>query len=84
MGFNAPKNISNLILEKNWPRNDLYANDDLYEALILVYNKEMDLLMEVNKISSEVEEEHFETCLDGGMSKSNDKEKNMVLETLSP
>jgi hypothetical protein len=44
----------------------------------------MDLLMEVNKISSEVEEEHFETCLDGGMSKSNDKEKNMVLETLSP
>jgi hypothetical protein len=44
----------------------------------------MDLLMEVNKISNEVEEEHFETCLDGGMSKSNDKEKNMVLETLSP
>jgi len=64
-------------------KKQLNANDDLYEALILVY-KEMDLLMEVNKISSEVEEEHFETCLDGGMSKSNDKEKNMVLETLSP
>jgi len=40
--------------------------------------------MEVNKISSEVEEEHFKTCLDGGMTKSNDEEKNMVLETLGP
>jgi hypothetical protein len=69
LGFNAPKKINNSILEKNWPKNDLYANDDLYEALIFVYNKEMDLLMEVNKISNEVEEEHFETCLDGGMTK---------------
>jgi hypothetical protein len=29
--------------------------------------------MEVNKISNEVEEEHFKTCLDGGMTKSNDE-----------
>jgi hypothetical protein len=44
----------------------------------------MDPFMEVNKISNEVEEEHYETCLDDGMMESNDEEKNMVLKTLSP
>jgi hypothetical protein len=66
-----PKN-KQFNLFKNWPRKDLEANDDLYEVPILVYNREMDPLMEVNKISSEAEEEHLKTCLDGGMTQSND------------
>lgn len=82
LGLNAPEKISNSILEKNWRRNDSNANDDLYEAPIFVYNRQMDPPMEVNKINSEVEKEHFETCLDGEMTKSSDEEKTMVLETL--
>ncbi len=37
--------------------------------------------MEVNTISNEVEEEDYETCLDGGVMESDDEEKNIVPET---
>jgi hypothetical protein len=67
LGFNAPKKISDLILKNNWPRNDVDTKDDPHEALILVYNREMDQLVEANTISSKVKEEDCETCLDGGM-----------------
>jgi hypothetical protein len=58
----------------------LNAKDDPYEALIFGYNKEMDQLVEANIISSEVEEEDFVACPDGGMTESNDEEESMVLE----
>jgi hypothetical protein len=36
------KKISDLNLEKNWPKNDGDAKDDPYEAPILTYSREMD------------------------------------------
>jgi hypothetical protein len=40
--------------------------------------------VEAITISSKVEEEDYETCLDGEMMESNDKEENMVFETPCP
>jgi hypothetical protein len=40
--------------------------------------------MEVNTISNEVEEKDFTTCPNVEMMKSDDKEKNTVLETPCP
>jgi hypothetical protein len=76
--------INDSILKKNWPKNDANAKDDPHEALVVAYNREMDQLMEANTISSEVEEEDCETCPNGGMTKSDDEEENIVLETPCP
>jgi hypothetical protein len=42
LGFNAPKKISDSILERNWLRNYANAKDDPYEAPVFAYNIEMD------------------------------------------
>ncbi len=52
LGFQALKKISDSILEKKWSRNNLIAEDDPYEALVFVYNKEMDQVMVANITSS--------------------------------
>jgi hypothetical protein len=44
----------------------------------------MDQLVEVNTISSEMEEEDYKTCLDGGMTKLNDKEESTMPKTPCP
>jgi hypothetical protein len=40
--------------------------------------------MEVNTVSSEVEEEDYETCPNGKMTKLDDEKKNIVFETPCP
>jgi hypothetical protein len=84
LGFNAPKKISDSILEKNWPKNDSNVKDDPYESPIFTYNKEMDQLMEVNIISNKVEEENYEIYPYGRMMESDDEAKTIVLETPCP
>jgi hypothetical protein len=42
LGFQAPKNISDSILENKWPRNKSDAEDDPYETLTFAHNEEMD------------------------------------------
>jgi hypothetical protein len=71
LGFNAPKRKKS-ILKKNWRRND--ANVEVNEAIVFAYNREMDQLVEANAINSEVKEEDYKTCLDGRMTKLDDKE----------
>jgi hypothetical protein len=34
--------INDLVLEKGWPRNNIDVEDDRYETLALVHNREMD------------------------------------------
>jgi hypothetical protein len=58
-----------LILEKKLAKKNSNADDDPYEALVLAHNKEMDQLVDTNTISSKVEEEDFDTCLDSKMTK---------------
>jgi hypothetical protein len=64
--------------------NGQHTEDDLYEALVLAYSREMDQLMEANTISSKVEHDDFATFSNDRMTKSNDEEENMVLRTPSP
>ncbi len=70
LGFNAPqKKKKKSIEKKNWPRNNADAKDDPYETLILAYSKEMDQLVEVNIIRNEVDENDYDTCPNGRMTK---------------
>ncbi len=59
MGFQASGKISNWVLEKRWPRNDIDVKDDPYKTSTLAYNREMDHLMVANTINIEVEEENI-------------------------
>ncbi len=70
-------------MEKKWPKDESNAKDDPYEALVLAYNMEMDQLVEVNKITSEVEEDDFATCMDERRMESNDEKKNTMARTPS-
>jgi hypothetical protein len=84
LGFNVPQKISNSIFFKNWPKTSVDVEDDPHEAPILAYSREMNHLVEVITINSEVEEEDYETCPNGEMTKLDDEEKNIVLETPCP
>ncbi len=57
------------------------AKVDPYESPILAYNREIDPLMEVNTIGSEVDEEDSATCPNGKMMESDDEEESVVLKT---
>jgi hypothetical protein len=48
----SSQKISDSILEKKWPINDLNTKDYPYESLILTYNKVMDQLVEANTINN--------------------------------
>jgi hypothetical protein len=41
----------------------------------------MDQLVEANTNNSKVKEEDFMTCMDGGMTKSNEEEESMMPKT---
>jgi len=79
-----PQKKSDSLLEKNWPRNNVNANNDPYEAPVLPYIKEMDQLVEANTINSKVKEEDYETSPNGKMTKLDDKEESTVPKTLHP
>ncbi len=83
-GSMRPQKISDSLLEKNWPRNNVNANNDPYEAPVLPYIKEMDQLVEANTINSKVKKEDYETCPNGKMTKLDDKEESTVPKTLHP
>jgi hypothetical protein len=51
-GIPSSQKPNNSILEKKWPRNDSNVEDDPYEALVFVYNRVMDQLVEANTINS--------------------------------
>jgi len=56
----------NSILEKKWPKNNSNVEEYPYEAPVLLYNREMDQLVEINTITCEVEEDDFGACPDEG------------------
>jgi hypothetical protein len=60
------------------PKNDSNVKDDPYETTIFAYNREMNQLVEANTNNSKVKEEDFMTCMDGGMTKSNEEEESMM------
>jgi hypothetical protein len=82
--FQTSKKINDSILERKLPKNNSNIKDDPYETLVLVYNMEMDQLMEANTISNKVEEKNFTTCPIGEMTKLDDEEKSMVPKTPCP
>ncbi len=75
-----PKKINNSILEKKWPRNESYVEDNPYEAPTFTYNNEMDQLVETNTITNEVEDEDSIACADARMTKLDDEEESMMPE----
>ncbi len=78
-----PKKINNSILEKKWPRNESYVEDNPYEAPTFTYNNEMDQLVETNTITNEVEDEDSIACADARMTKLDDEEESMMPEPWS-
>ncbi len=74
-GIQSAQKISNSILEKKWPRNELDEEDDPYEALALAYNKEKDPLVKANTNTNEVEKEDSTTCTNAKMMELDDKEE---------
>jgi hypothetical protein len=79
----TPKN-KRFNLREKLAKKDTNVKDDPYETPIFTYNKEMDQLMEVNIISSKVEEDNYEIYPYGRMTESNDEEKTTMLETPCP
>lgn len=75
LGFQSSKKKTS-ILEKTWPRNDMDAKYDPYQAPTLAYIMEMDQLVVTNTINNEVEEEDI--------LESDDKEENKVPKTTYP
>jgi hypothetical protein len=58
LGFQAKRRINESILLRKWPNNVFDVENDAYETPVLVYNKELDILILVNCIIiSNVEEE---------------------------
>jgi len=80
LGFQTSKK-NDSILKRKWPRNEPDIKDDPYEAPVLACKMEMDQLTKANTISNETEEKDFTTCPNGEMTKLDDKNKKMVLET---
>jgi len=58
LGFQTSRKISDLVLEKKWPKNDINAEDDPYKTPTLAYNREMDQLMVANTINNKVGKEN--------------------------
>jgi hypothetical protein len=61
-----------------WKKNGqkkLDVQEYPYEAPLLVYNREMDQLVEINTITRAVKEDDFGACADEGKMKSNDESK---------
>ncbi len=61
--------------KKKQPKHNLDVKEYPYEAPVLVYNREMDQLVEINTITREVKEDDFGACADEGKTESNDESK---------
>ncbi len=48
LGFQADMRLSESILLLKWPRNAFDVEDDAYETLVFVYNKELDVFVLAN------------------------------------
>jgi hypothetical protein len=59
LGFQTSKKISDLVLEKRWPRDDTNAKDDPYETPTLAYNSVVDQLLVANIVNIKVEKENI-------------------------
>jgi len=50
LGFQVDKKINESILLRKWPRNASNVKDNAYETHKFAYNKELDILVLVNKL----------------------------------
>jgi len=84
LGFQANRKINKSILLQKWPKNTFDVEDDVCKTPVLVYNKELDVLVSASFITrSNVEEESSSPYLENVVTHLKKEMMNMENSTLT-